>query len=226
MFELFDPQSDYRVTAGNLPHWYQPGVTYFVTIRTNDSIPKTVGAFWHRKRADWLNRHGINPSTADWKSALESLPRNHQREFHDRFSAQFLQYLDRGYGECLFKDREFSLLVAKSLLHFDDQRYRMGDFVVMPNHVHLLVCLLGETDIEKQCTSWKRYTAREINQRRRNSGRFWQEESFDHMVRSLDQFEAIQRYIANNPREAGLTGTQFLHYRYGDEETKSRILDS
>ncbi len=38
-FELFDPQGDLQITAGHLPHWYQPGVTYFITFRTDDSLP-------------------------------------------------------------------------------------------------------------------------------------------------------------------------------------------
>src|SRR5262249_39087232 len=43
IFELFDPRSEFVVREGaNLPHWYQPGVTYFVTFRTEDSIPADV----------------------------------------------------------------------------------------------------------------------------------------------------------------------------------------
>ena len=69
----------------------------------------------------------------------------------------------------------------------------------MPNHVHLIVCLLGDTEIEAICTSWKRFSAKQLNRVLGKKGRFWQEESFDHLIRSLDQFEAIQRYIADNP---------------------------
>ena len=42
LFQLFDRDEDLRITAGNLPHWYQPGVTYFVTFRTADSLPTEV----------------------------------------------------------------------------------------------------------------------------------------------------------------------------------------
>jgi menaquinone-specific isochorismate synthase len=70
----------------------------------------------------------------------------------------------------------------------------------MPNHVHLIVCLLGTTKIEAQCTSWKHFSAREINRTLGTKGRFWQEESFDHLIRSSAQFAAIQRYIADNPK--------------------------
>ena len=63
----------------------------------------------------------------------------------------------------------------------------------MPNHVHLLVCLLGDTDLLKQCRSWKKFTAGKINQVLGQTGRFWQKESFDHLVRSPEQFCADPR---------------------------------
>jgi type I restriction enzyme R subunit len=68
------------------------------------------------------------------------------------------------------------------------------------------------TEIETQCRSWKSFAAREINRKLSRRGRFWQEESFDHLVRSLEQFEALQRYIADNPKKAHLSSGEFLHY--------------
>ena len=116
-----------------------------------------------------------------------------RRRFHETFSREYHEALDKGLGVCVLRRPEFRQIVAQSLLHFDGVRYRMGAFVVMPNHVHLIVCLLGDTEIEAQCTSWKRFTARQINQELGTSGRFWQEESFDHLIRSPEQFEAIER---------------------------------
>ena len=105
---------------------------------------------------------------------------------------------------------ELAALVATSLRHFEGQRYWLGDFIVMPNHVHLLVCLLGSTDIEKQCYSWKKYSAREINAKLGREGRFWQEESFDHLVRSPAHLEAFSMYIATNGERAGLDPNSYL----------------
>jgi REP element-mobilizing transposase RayT len=212
MFALFDPRDDVRIRRGtNLPHWYQPGVTYFVTFRTEDSIPRDVAELWHRRRRDWLARHGVR--AGDWQLGLAALPRELQRQYHDTFSREYLEHLDRGYGECLLRQPELAAIVGESLRSFDGDRYELGDFVVMPNHVHVLVCLQGETEIEKLCSSWKRYMARYINQRLGRKGRFWQEESFDHLVRSVAQFEAIRCYIADNPRKAHLREGQYLYYR-------------
>jgi REP-associated tyrosine transposase len=214
IFELFDPKAEYVVWEGcNLPHWYQPGVTYFVTFRTEDSIPVQLAGQWHRRRDTWLRKHGIDSRGRGWKDEVGRLPRDEQREFHETFSRDVLEYLDRGYGACVLRSSELSSIVADSLLHFDGDRYVMGDFVVMPNHVHLLVGLQGDTEIEAQCKSWKKFTAREINRRLGQKGRFWQEESFDHLVRSPEQFEAIQRYIADNPRRAGLREGEFYYWK-------------
>jgi len=138
------------------------------------------------------------------------LPCAPRQEFHETFSRQYLEYLDRGHGACVLKQRELAEIVAESLRSHDGLRYHLGDFVVMPNHVHLLVCLLGETEIEPQCASWKRYTATRINRLAGRRGRFWQEESFDHLVRSPEQFDALRRYIAENPLAARLREGEYL----------------
>jgi len=216
-FELFDPELEVRITEGKLPHWYQPGVTYFITFRTADSVPKSVADLWHRRRHDWLQRHRIDATRPNWKSAFRALPARQQNEFHATFSREFLEYLDRGYGECVLKQPELAKIVADSLMHFDGQRYEMGDFVVMPNHVHLLVCLLGDTDLEEQGYSWKKYTATKINRALGRRGEFWYPESFDHLVRSPEHFEYFRAYIANNPRKARLRAGEYLYRRRPDE---------
>ena len=212
-FELFDPEADVRVTAGNLPHWYQPGVTYFITFRTDDSLPTEVADLWYRRRNDWLQRHGMDPSVPNWSAGLRKLTEKQQHEFHNTFSTEFMDHLDTGHGACVLKRPELARIVADSLRHFDGQRYHLGDFVVMPNHVHVLTGLLGETDVEKLCYSWKKYMATQINRALEQKGRFWQEESFDHLVRSPEQFAHFQRYIADNPKEARLADGDYLLHR-------------
>jgi type I restriction enzyme R subunit len=133
------------------------------------------------------------------------------REFHARFTRAFMNCLDRGYGTCLLRDPRAAELVA-SALHFDGERYEMGDFVVMPNRVHLLVCLLGATEIEAQCHSWKKYSAGEINRLFGRRGRFWQEESFECLVRSEDQLKHFEQNIAENPRKARLRECEYLYW--------------
>ena len=212
-FELFDPCAEVRITAGNLPHWYQPGVTYFITFRTDDSFPVEVAKRWYHHRDVWLRDHSIDPKSTGWESIVGRLPDDQQRAFHATFSRDFMRHLDRGYGECVLKRPEIARIVADSLRHFDGQRYHLGDFVVMPNHVHLLVCLLGNTDLVQQCYSWKKFSATAINRVLNRTGRFWHEESFDHLVRSEAQFNHLRTYIADNPKKAGLRDGEYLYWR-------------
>jgi len=135
MFELFDPDADVRIEMGtSLPHWYQPGVSYFVTFRTEDSMPVEVSRRWHAQRADWLHRHGISMGNRNWRDQLDRLDVALRRDFHDTFSRQYMEALDKGLGACVLRRPELSKIVADALLHFDGDRYHMGDFVVMPNH--------------------------------------------------------------------------------------------
>ena len=60
-WELFDPDEEVRITAGRLPHWFQPGRLFFITFRTNDSLPASVAKLWLKRRDDWLRRQGIDP---------------------------------------------------------------------------------------------------------------------------------------------------------------------
>lgn len=211
MFELFDRKQEFCVRHGTLPHWYQPGVTYFVTFRTEDSVPQTLIRGWHRRRDIWLRQQGFDPLDANWRIQLSAAP-DLERQYHAKFTRPFMAYLDRGYGVCHLREKRIAERVASALRHFDGERYELGDFVIMPNHVHLLVCLIGQTEIEKQCKSWKRFSATEINRLIGAHGRFWQEESFDHLVRSPEQFEYLERYIADNPRKARLSPNDYLHH--------------
>jgi hypothetical protein len=46
IFQPFNPDGELRIYVRSLPHWRQPGATYFVTFRQGDSIPERVLAEW------------------------------------------------------------------------------------------------------------------------------------------------------------------------------------
>jgi putative transposase len=221
-FTLFDPELDVRVTAGNLPHWFQFGATYFITFRTADSIPTTVADQWHRERDEWFVRHGIRAQDGEWAEQEGRIPLDLRKEYSQLFPQRFLDYLDQGAGACLLREPVVARIVADTLRHFDGDRYDLGDFVVMPNHVHVLVGLRHETDMVRLCYSWKRYSAGEINKTLGRSGRFWQEESFDHLVGTAEQFEYFRGYIARNPGRAGLRAGEYLLFRADEERHAER----
>jgi REP element-mobilizing transposase RayT len=76
----------------------------------------------------------------------------------------------------------------------------------MANHVHLLMTPLLE--VAGIMHSLKRSTARECNRILGLTGRqFWQNESYDRLVRDESEFRRIVRYIESNPVKAGLVLT-------------------
>jgi putative transposase len=212
-FEFFDPTQEIYVHYRRLPHWEQPGVMSFITWRTIDSIPAATLRRWRVERAGWLRRHGIDPRCENWRELLRMLPRAHRQEYHQHFTDRWMQKLDECLGACVLKQPELSQVVADSLLHFDGQQYVVSDFVVMPNHVHVLAQFPQPGQVKRLCRAWKHFTALQINNRLQTSGRFWQVESFDHLVRSAEQFDYLRDYIASNGPTAGLKPGEYRHYR-------------
>jgi putative transposase len=213
-FKFLRQEIEIDVTKRNLPHWEQPEVCYFLTFRTVDSMPEEVMDQWSLERHDWLIRRGIDPvADEDWHPRIETLSCEDRAEFHARFSRQIKEHLDKGYGECVLRQPVIRRIVCDALHFFDEERYRLGGFVVMPNHAHVLVQCLGDTRLKPMGYGLKRFTAREINKNLERKGHFWQGETYDHIVRSPQQFWHYRRYIEDNPAKARIgvaSATVFL----------------
>jgi hypothetical protein len=68
--------------------------------------------------------------------------------------------------------------------------------------------------LPKLTKSLKGITAKRANAMLALTGNpFWQEESYDHLVRHMPEFERVRNYIEENPVRAGLAG-QASDYRW------------
>ena len=219
---FFDPSVEAVIRfGGSLPHWSQPGVVVFITWRTWDSIPEHVLNEWIQIKNRWLDRHGLDRNSQDVPRQLGQLSPELQRSYRQLVSDRWEAKLDSCHGTCVLRLVQCAEIVASSLKHFDHDRYRLHDFVIMPNHVHLLVTFENDQMFETQTTSWKKYTATQINRFLGRSGRFWMTESFDHLVRSDEQFRYLRDYIKDNPRRARVALPDVCHY---SEATKPNCL--
>ena len=149
-----------------------------------------------------------------WSKLLPMLTDTQRHEFDFHFNRCRETKLDECLGACVLKRPELAKIVAGSLLHFDGDRYRMGDFVVMPNHVHLLAAFATPEIMERQFDSWLHFTAFRINPLIGSKDHFWQQEPFDHLVRSVEQYDYLRNYIAQNPEKASLKPGEFYYRRY------------
>ncbi len=180
---FFDKKVEHGVYYGNLPHWRQSTVCYFVTFRTIDSIPQVKLNQWLSERDQWLREHP-QPRTNEQSA-----------EYHRLFTRKIEHWLDQNYGECLLGIKQFKQIVIDALMYFHEDRYRIWEYTVAVNHVHLLIEPLGDHELNDIISSIKSYTANAINKARGVSGHFWQKEYFDHILRSKEQFIGIVKYI-------------------------------
>jgi len=192
-FKPFSDHAETEKTRAFLPHWEQIGCTYFVTWRMADSVPMEKLRQWQQDRAIWIAAHPKPWDEETWK------------EFGSRFEGRMQEWLDLGEGSRFLANNVARQLVTNALHHFDGKRYHLGDYVVMPNHVHVLITPLAEFGLKKLMHSWKSFTAKAIlKQYPEAPNPFWLQESFDHIVRSEAQLKHFQRYIRENPAKAFL----------------------
>jgi len=108
-------------------------------------------------------------------------------------------------GPLYLRRPEIATLMVDALRYGEKQifKYDLHAYVVMSNHVHLLIT--PREPLSKITHSLKRFTARKANELLGLTGQpFWQDESYDHLVRNAEGFERIVHYIENNPVRAGL----------------------
>jgi len=146
----FDPTAPIENLSGDLPHWRQPGVTYFLTFRLSDSLPQEKLRQWQQELADWLATH---PPPHDLAARCD---------YYQRFPQRLQEWLDAGTGCCILRFKEPRTTVEDALRHFAGQRYDLDEFVVAPNHVHAIVTPLVGNDLSAILHSWKSFTAHEI----------------------------------------------------------------
>lgn len=232
IFRPFDPNGDVKVYLRNLPHWRQPGATYFVTFRQADSIPKSVLAEWLDIRQRWYRAHNLEPAEReaepeDFAAGYLRIPRNIRRAFEKQQAKMLHEELDKCHGSCVLRGHDVQTEVADSLKYFHSDRLWLGDFVIMANHVHLIVQPFDGWELEDLLGSIKKWTSRKIGRKHdvvpsnlipaefeteASKPRFWQYESYDRIIRDAEELAAFRRYIVRNPEAAGMKASESLYF--------------
>ena len=108
-------------------------------------------------------------------------------------------------GSCYLRQPSVADLIVEAI-HYNAAtlgHYVLHAFVVMPNHVHLLAS--PAVPLPTLAKSLKGITAKLANAMLGLTGApFWQQESYDRLVRNRQEFESIRAYIEQNPVRAGL----------------------
>ena len=178
-----------------LPHWQPEGKALLVTWRLRGSLPAAALA----KMKSTL------PCTRGARG--QECPRHRAPTAGEVFLLMD-RALDRAAtGPTWLRDRRAAAVLVETLRRGELElgHYRLYAFVVMPNHVHILI--EPKTEAAKALKGLKGASARKINEILGRTGLpFWQDESFDHWVRDAGEMERIRSYIERNPVSAGLAG--------------------
>ena len=173
---------------GNLPHMHQDETMQFVTFRLADSLPKSVCQDLYDRVQLFKDAHPL-----PWDDTIKLL-------YWKEFGPKYQKYLDNGYGECWLKYPACRQILIDAFAYKDNVDYIVDSYVIMPNHVHILIQPLGNNKMEKIMQSIKGYSAIQINRSVGRKGRLWMKESFDRMVRGEDDHRRHCHYILDNPR--------------------------
>ena len=184
---------------GYLPHYDATSSLQVVTFRIAGSLPKEVQA----KLAK------LAPNSLDARIKIE-------------------RYLDKHPGVALLGKIRHASLTESALLHFNGMRYDLHAWVIMPNHVHVLLGLFPGYTMGRVVQSWKSFTSREIAKHEgeffEKEKRIWQPDYFDRHVRDEAHYRSAVTYIHENPVKAGFV-THPLEWRWSSARYWTRNVE-
>src|ERR1700757_117503 len=171
---------------GRLPHWEKDSATYFITFRLADSLPKSV---LERIEAE---RKNIIATASQLRREFSAAERKRLSQLSTTCIERFL---DSGAGACHLKHPAIAALVSQALYNFDEKRYRLFAWCIMPNHVHVVVRLFPGQTLASVLHSWKSFTSKRACKILRMAGVLRQREYYDHLLRSEAEFDRAVNYV-------------------------------
>lgn len=119
---------------------------------------------------------------------------------HWRIDAPLVTYfvtwrLPKGHSDLLPRERD---VVAAAMKFWDGARCRLSCWVVMNDHVHVIVAPLANVRLEQLLHSWKSFSANRLMAEGRPAP-VWQHESFDRIIRSDAELVRTILYVCSNP---------------------------
>lgn len=174
--------------AGTLPHWNQNAKIQFITFRLFDSLPQEKIRELKQMRDEFFATH-----PKPWDQETTS-------EYWKLISPAESKLLDNGYGSCLLRHSKIRNIVSESIRMTAGGKYDLIAYVIMPNHLHILLHVYEGIRIEEILSSIKRYTAKQINLLLNRKGKIWMNQYFDRIIRSEAHLHHCLNYIKDNPK--------------------------
>ncbi|MBN2602024.1 MAG: transposase [Candidatus Marinimicrobia bacterium] len=184
---------------GNLPHYQPQSGIFFITYRLNYELPAELVNELQQQKQEFARQNKVKKPN---KTASLNFEKR-QFDFIDNYLALCQK------GPKYLSNPDVANIVSDSLFIMNSIQYELYCYCIMPNHVHILIKPLKKKDdsyysLAEILKGHKGSTARRANVILETKGKFWHIESYDHLVRSQEEFENIVHYIVNNPVKAKL----------------------
>jgi putative DNA methylase len=124
------------ITRRCLPHWYVPGAAHFVTYRIAGTIPVQVIQGLRARRTAALDR-----PVPEGRRLTE-----HRERASKLFFVGYDEYLDNDRTIDWLARPQVAAMIRANLYHHNGRKYHLLAYCVMPNHVHVLLQPIPETD--------------------------------------------------------------------------------
>jgi putative transposase len=183
----------------NLPHWQPKGEEYFITFRLAGTLPAESIARLKKKQKHFRLRYEAS-----------DISKKVQDQFYEKMFEYYDHILDNGStGPVWLSNKNIAQLIADSIHFYNQKCYDLYAFTIMSNHVHLVFRHLEKIynvdfPVTNVLKNIKSYSGKEANKILGRSGKFWQSESYDRVIRDENELENIIKYTLNNPVKAGL----------------------
>jgi REP element-mobilizing transposase RayT len=217
---------DYKeFTRRRRPHFNPVDATLFVTFRLAGSIPKSISREY-KAQLNWLQdqlrrveRLCVSESSAELIGC-----RNKIQLLNREWFLKTEEILHRAKtGPTWLSEPSVASKLAENLKRLDSEAFSLDAYSIMSNHVHTVFePLLPASELLRLCDRdnelfeidehiglskimflLKGRSARECNLLLGRRGSFWEQESFDRVVRA-GKFDKTIRYVLNNPVKVGL----------------------
>ena len=201
-------------SRGYLPH-IENKMLQVITIRLYDSVPRKVIDQWkdalsNEGNAGDLARKDNNGQDMSYSAddagegARGPFRAPQNKDVQMKLRKLIDDYEDSGYGQCFFRDKRIAEIMESTLYHYEGRYYQLVRWVIMPNHVHVMIDLKPGVKLSTIVQRWKSYTAHAANRLLSRKGDFWMPDFYDRYIRDLKHMINAIAYIDANPVKAGL----------------------
>ncbi len=196
----------------HLPHYHPEAATFHTVFRLAGSLPLSIIGELRQEKERLERQLKTIKNVNDLKQR--------QNDILWKYFERFDSLLDGSLtGPTWLREPNIAAIVRESMHHLDGKEYDLFAYCIMPNHVHMVFSIEArvprpdhKTDgtrvpsyiVSDILGSIKKFTGRKANPILGREGAFWQDESYDHVIRDATELRRTIHYVLNNPVNAGL----------------------